>query len=112
MKKLVMMVVAVSLIWVGAALAGADAGNVAGEVTKVEGEMVTIKQADGTAKTVHIDPKGTKKEGEIKIGAQVTADVTSSGHANWIKETKAASGAKDDHMGTMKKDEPMGTMKK
>jgi len=101
MKKLVMMVVAVSLIWVGAALAGADAGNVAGEVTKVEGEMVTIKQADGTAKTVHIDPKGTKKEGEIKIGAQVTAD-----------ETKAASGAKDDHMGTMQKDEPMGTMKK
>jgi hypothetical protein len=73
--------------------------------------MVTIKLADGTAKTVHVDPKGTKKEGEIKIGAQVTADVTSSGHANWIKETKAA-GAKDEHMGTMKKDEPMGTMKK
>ncbi len=104
MKKLMMAVVAVSLIWVGAALAGADAGNVAGEVTKVEGEMVTIKQADGTAKTVHVDPKGTKKEGEIKIGAQVTADVTSSGHANWIKETKAAGGMmKDDHMGTMKK---------
>jgi len=104
MKKLMMAVVAVSFIWVGAALAAADAGNVAGEVTKVEGEMVTIKLTDGTAKTVHIDPKGTKKEGEIKIGAQVTADVTKEGHANWIKETKAADATK--------KDEPMGTMKK
>ncbi len=112
MKKLIMMVVAVSLIWVGAALAGADAGNVAGEVTKVEGEMVTIKAADGTTKSVHIVPKGTKKEGEIKVGAKVTADVTSGGHANWIKEVKDMGGMKDEHMGTMKKDEPMGTMKK
>ncbi|MBI3607317.1 MAG: hypothetical protein HY207_05045 [Nitrospirae bacterium] len=104
MKKLIMAVVAVSFIWAGAAFAAADAGNVAGEVTKVEGEMVTVKLADGTSKTVHVDPKGTKKEGEIKVGAHVTADVTKEGHANWIKETKAAGG--------MKKDEPMGTMKK
>ena len=111
MKRFVMMVLAVSLVWVGSALADA-AGNVSGEVTKVEGEMVTIKQADGTAKTVHVDPKGTKKEGEIKVGAKVTADVTSSNHANWIKEVKDMGGMKDEHMGTMKKDEPMGTMKK
>jgi hypothetical protein len=112
MKRFVMMVLAVSLVWVGSALADA-AGNVSGEVTKVEGEMVTIKLADGTAKTVHVDPKGTKKDGEIKIGVQVTADVTKEGHANWIKETKAAGSAtKDEHMGTMKKDAPMGTMQK
>lgn len=111
MKRFVLMVLAVSLIWVGSALAAA-AGNVSGEVTKVEGEMVTIKAADGTTKTVHVDPKGTKKEGEIKVGAQVTADVTSSNHANWIKEVKDMGGMKDEHMGTMKKDEPMGTMKK
>lgn len=102
MKRFVMMVLAVSLVWVGSALAGA-AGNVSGEVTKVEGEMVTIKAADGTTKSVHIDPRGTKKEGEIKVGAQVTADVTSGGHANWIKEVKDMGGMKDDHMGTMQK---------
>ncbi len=102
MKRFVMMVLAVSLVWVGSALADA-AGNVSGEVTKVEGEMVTIKAADGTTKSVHVDPKGTKKEGEIKVGAKVTADVTSGGHANWIKEVKDMGGMKDDHMGTMKK---------
>ena len=42
MKKLIMAVVAVSFIWVGAAFAAADAGTVAGEVTKVEGEMVYL----------------------------------------------------------------------
>jgi len=102
MKRFVMMVLVVSLVWVGSALADA-AGNVSGEVTKVEGDMVTIKAADGTTKSVHVDPKGTKKEGEIKVGAKVTADVTSGGHANWIKEVKDMGGMKDDHMGTMKK---------
>ncbi|MEW6682238.1 MAG: hypothetical protein AB1451_04840 [Nitrospirota bacterium] len=96
MKKVILAAVAVSMMWAGSALAGA-AGNVSGEVTKVDGEMVTIKMADGTSKAVHVDPAGTKKEGEIKVGAHVAADVTSSGHANWIKEMK------DDSMGTMKK---------
>ena len=96
MRRLMMVAAAVSLIWVGSALAG-EMGNVSGEVTKMDGEMVTIKMSDGTTKSVHVDPKGTKKEGEIKVGAQVTADVTSGGHANWIKEMK------DEHMGTMKK---------
>jgi hypothetical protein len=96
MNKVVLAAVAVSLMWAGAALAGAM-GNVSGEVTKMEGDMVTVKMADGSMKSVHIDPSTTKKEGEIKVGAQVSADVTSGGHANWIKEMK------DDHMGTMKK---------
>lgn len=94
MRKLVLAAVAVSLMWAGTALAGA-AGNVSGEVTKVDGDMVTIKMADGSMKSVHVDPSGTKKEGDIKVGAQVTADVTSGGHANWIKATK------DDHKGMM-----------
>jgi len=83
-SKWTMLVAALVFAWVGAA-AAADKGNVMGEVTKVEGEMVTIKMADGASKTVHVDPKGTKKEGDIKPGAHVEADVTSSGHANWIK---------------------------
>ena len=95
MKKLMLAAIAVSFIWAGTALAG-EMGNVSGEVTKVEGEMVTVKTADGTSKSVHIDPKTTKKEGDIKVGAKVSADVASSGHANWIKEMK------DDGTGTMK----------
>lgn len=89
MKKLLLTVIAVSFIWAGSAWAG-ETGNVSGEVTKVDGEMVTVKMADGSSKSVHIDPKTTKKEGDIKVGAKVTADVASSGHANWIKETKDA----------------------
>jgi hypothetical protein len=89
MKKLLLAVIAASFISAGAAWAG-EMGNVSGEVTKVDGEMVTIKTADGSSKSVHVDPKGTKKEGDIKVGAKVTADVASSGHANWIKETKDA----------------------
>ncbi len=96
MKKFVLAGVAVSLMWAGVALAG-EMGNVSGELTKMEGDMVTIKMADGSMKSVHIDPATTKKEGEIKVGAHVSADVTSGGHANWIKEMK------DDHSGTMKK---------
>ncbi len=90
MKRLILAAIAVSFILAGTALAG-EMGNVSGEVTKVDGEMVTIKMADGSSKSVHVDPKGTKKEGDIKVGAKVSADVASSGHANWIKEVK------DDH---------------
>jgi hypothetical protein len=89
MKKLLLAVIAGSFILAGTALAG-EMGNVTGEVTKVDGEMVTIKMDDGSSKSVHVDPKGTKKEGDIKVGAKVTADVASSGHANWIKEVKDA----------------------
>ena len=76
MKKLIMAVVAVSFIWVGAALAAADAGNVAGEVTKVEGEMVTIKAADGTTKWIynisgHRNVSSTACPGPSTCGANV-----------------------------------------
>lgn len=70
--------------WVGIALAGAE-GNVTGKVTKIQGDMWTIEMADGKTKSVHIDPSSTKKEGDLKVGAMVSADVTSGGHANWIK---------------------------
>jgi len=92
MKRLILAAIAVSFIWAGTALAG-DMGNVSGEVTKVDGEMVTIKMADGSSKAVHVDPKGTKKEGDIKVGAKVSADVSSSGHANWIKAMTEDHGA-------------------
>jgi uncharacterized protein (DUF2141 family) len=74
LKQLILAVAAVSLIWAGTAMADAM-GNVSGEVTKMDGEMVTIKAGDGSSKTFHVDPKGTKKE-------------TTDNHANWIKEVK------------------------
>ena len=85
MKSKVMLLSAVILsAWFGLAMAGAE-GNVSGEITKIDGEMVTIKMEDGKTKEVHIDAKSTKKEGDLKVGAHVSADVTSGGHANWIK---------------------------
>ncbi len=82
MKRKIVGMIAAVLLFTGIAIAGS--GNTMGEITKIKGAMVTIKTSDGE-KTVHVDPAGTKKEGEIKVGAMVSADVTSKGHANWIK---------------------------
>ena len=60
-------------------------GNLSGEIVKISGEMVTVKDSAGKEITIHIDPKGTKKTGELKVGAKVTADVNDMNHANWIK---------------------------
>ncbi|MEW6683723.1 MAG: hypothetical protein AB1451_12495 [Nitrospirota bacterium] len=101
MKQSMIVAGMVLLIWGGVAAAGMD--DITGEVTKMEGEMVTVKMGDGSMKTIHVDPKGTKKEGEVKVGAHVTANVTPSSHANWIKVMKGDGMMKDG----MKKDEMM-----
>jgi hypothetical protein len=74
----------VVMAWFGVALAGTE-GNLSGKITKIDGELVTVEMANGKSKAVHVDPSATKKEGDLKVGAMVTADVTSGGHANWIK---------------------------
>ena len=85
MKSKVLLLSAVILsAWFGMAMAGAE-GNVSGEITNIDGEMWTIEMEDGKTTKVHIDAKSTKKEGDLKVGTLVTADVTSGGHANWIK---------------------------
>jgi len=60
-------------------------GHIKGEVTKIEGDMVTVKDATGKEHMLHVDAKATKKEGEIKVGAHVEADADKSGHAKSIK---------------------------
>ncbi len=60
-------------------------GMIKGEVTKIEGEMVTVKDASGKEHMVHVDPKASKKEGEIMVGAKVEVDADAKGHANSIK---------------------------
>jgi hypothetical protein len=79
----------------GAGLAGSEMGakmegNLSGEIVKIDKEMVDIKDSAGKVHSVHVDPKGTKKTGELKVGAKVGANVTDSGHANsiWVEEEK------------------------
>jgi ribosomal protein S1 len=73
----------VSLATAGFAMKGHD--MIKGEVTKIEGEMVTVKDEAGKEHMLHIDAKSTKKEGKIEVGAHVEADAEANGHAKSIK---------------------------
>jgi len=63
-------------------------GNLSGEIVKVSGEMVDVKDGEGAIHSIHIDPKSTKKSGELEVGAMVGANVNDKGHANsiWVQE--------------------------
>ena len=63
--------------------------SIKGEVTKIEGDMVTVKDDHGKEHTLHVDQHATKKEGEIKVGAHVEADAEANGHAKSIKAGKS-----------------------
>ena len=84
MKKTIVLTAAIALVAgtlsTGIALAGM---SLTGEITKISGEFVTVKTDKGERR-IHVDPVATKKTGDLKVGAQVEADVTSMGHANWI----------------------------
>ena len=68
------------------ALAGIGiAGTVTGEIVKIEGDMVSVKDDTGKVQQIHVDPKATKKTGELKEGAKVTAQVNDKGHAESIE---------------------------
>jgi len=86
----VLSLVAAVLLWTGVAAAAGEKGNVTGEIIKMEGDNLTVKTEDGQTKSIHVDPVETKKEGDLTLGARVEADVTPSGHANWIKVEQAA----------------------
>ncbi|MEK7702638.1 MAG: hypothetical protein AAB317_01570 [Nitrospirota bacterium] len=69
-----------------AGFAGKGHSNmVSGEVTHIEGDMVTVKDDKGKEHVLHIDAHATKKEGKIEMGAHVEADAESNGHAKSIK---------------------------
>ncbi len=84
MKTKIMAVMAALLVWTGLAVASIG-GNVNGEVTEIKGDMVTVKTSDGAMKSIHVDPSATKKEGMIKVGVQISAEVNDKGHAEWVK---------------------------
>ncbi|MCI0527884.1 MAG: hypothetical protein L0Y56_10650 [Nitrospira sp.] len=79
-----LLVVAFSGVGLAGEEMGAKGGNVTGEVVKISGEMVDVKDGTGKVHSIHVDPKSTKKTGELKVGAKVMADVNDMGHANSI----------------------------
>ena len=69
-------------------------GGIKGEITKVEGSMVTVKDDHGEEHMLHVDDT-TKKEGDIAVGAHVEAEATGSGHAKSIMVHKKGEHAKE-----------------
>jgi hypothetical protein len=65
-----------------------EKGNLAGEVVKIEMEMVGIRIPGDKIHWIHIDPITTKKTGKLKVGSWIEADVNSQGHANWISASQ------------------------
>lgn len=89
MKKLSMMLgIAALTIWAGTATAAAE--RLEGTITKISGDMITLKMSDGKTKSVHVDPIKTRKQGELKVGAMVKADVNADGHADSIEVNESA----------------------
>ena len=67
----------------GVGLAGK---TITGEIVKINGEMVSVKEDNtGKVEQIHVDPKATKKVGELKEGAKVTAQVDDRGHAQSVE---------------------------
>ena len=62
---------------------GHDEGHIKGEITKIDGDMVTVKDEHGEEHMLHVD-KTTKKKGDLTAGAHVEAEATESGHASSI----------------------------
>lgn len=61
------------------------AKTITGEITKIDGEMVSVKDSTGKVEQIHVDPKATKKTGDLKEGAKVTAQVDDKGHATSVE---------------------------
>ncbi len=88
MKKWIMFFVAAMVAFSFAATTfAAGEHKMSGEVTKVEGDMVTIKDDKGKEHKVHTD-KSTKMSGDVKQGAKVDVQMTDKGHATEISVKK------------------------
>ncbi len=59
------------------------AGITMGELVKIDGTFYVVKDKDGKEHRFHFD-ESTKKEGEIKAGAQVQV-IDDNGHTKFIK---------------------------
>lgn len=88
MKKLIMFFVAAMVAFSFATTTFASGEHkMMGEVTKVEGDMVTVKDDKGKEHKIHTD-KTTKMSGDVKQGAKVEVEMTDKGHATAISAKK------------------------
>lgn len=88
------LLIVISMIFTGVAFADTI---VKGTVILISHDMYTVKTDGGqgfrgSRETFYVDPKTTKKTGEIKLGSKVEAEVNINGTAYWIK---AVGGAKN-----------------
>ena len=83
MKKFIMFFVAAMVAISLATVSYAGDKKVMGEVTKMEGDFVTVKDEKGKEMKIHTD-KTTKMTGDIKAGSHVEAEVSDKGHATSI----------------------------
>jgi hypothetical protein len=101
MKRGVMMAMLLVVLGVFSGVGEADT-VVKGKVILISGirnDMYTVKTDSnqgfgGSRETFYVDPKATKKTGEIKVGTEVEAEINPNGTAYWIKavdETKTGS---------------------
>jgi len=59
-------------------------------ISGISNDMYTVKTDNsqgfgGSEETFYVDPKMTKKTGEIKVGTEVEVEVNPNGTAYWIK---------------------------
>ena len=71
-----------------------DFPKVEGKLLKIEGDHYTIQDSDGYLTRLRVDEK-TKKEGNLQLGDNVTAERTIGGYAKWIRAADASSQNKD-----------------
>jgi hypothetical protein len=98
MMKTGMMIAALLMILVSFSGVGMADTIVKGKVILISGisnDTYTIKTEsnqgfDGSRETFYVDPKSTKKTGEIKVGTTVEAEVNINGTANWVKSLDEA----------------------
>lgn len=87
--------------------------TVKGEIVKISGDIVHVKDTKGNVHEIHNDPGGTRRTGEVKVGAMIEADVTGSGHANSImaKMMEVKEEMKKEEKKEMKKETKRGMKK-
>jgi hypothetical protein len=98
MMKTGVMIAALLMILISFSGVGMADTIVKGKVILISGisnDTYTIKTEsnqgfDGSRETFYVDPKATKKTGEIKVGTTVEAEVNINGTANWVKSLDEA----------------------
>jgi hypothetical protein len=90
MKRIIIMATLLLMLASFVGIGLAETEIITGELVDIAGEMYTVKTESeqgfrGSRSTFHVDPKSTKKSGDLKIGMKVQAEIDHNGHAQWVK---------------------------